>query len=245
MTYCTVNLPKPADAVDFFRMQLPGEVPVIVLPNVTLFPQALLPLYICERRQKLMLVDALETHRVLCVAMQRPESTREAPATVGGLGLIRVAVRHNDGTAHVMLQGLARVAVLGRVYGRPYRVHRIQPLPQIPANELVVEALIAKVRELVQERLNLGLPFPLLTETGITTTGLQKLPESLAQELMKYLNQVDNPELVVDLVSCSMLRGPEARQRILETVDLETRLRYLVRFLKAEIKHEQKTKPND
>jgi ATP-dependent Lon protease len=221
-------------------MQLPGAVPVIVLPNVTLFPQALLPLYVCERRHKLMLADALETDRVLCVAMQRPACSRESPAAVGGLGLIRVAVKHDDGTSHVMLQGLVRVAILARVPRQPYRVHRIQPLPQIPGNELVVEALIAKVRELVQERINLGLPFPLLTDTGLTTTGLQKLPEALAAELMKYLNQVDNPELVVDLVSCSMLRGPLERQRILETIDLETRLRYLVRFLRAEIKHEQK-----
>ncbi len=221
-------------------MQLPGEVPVIVLPNVTLFPQALLPLYICERRQKQMLADALATDRVLCVAMQRPDCTRESPATVGGLGLIRVAVQHDDGTSHVMLQGLVRVAVLSRVPRRPYRVHRIQPLAKSHGNELVVEALIAKVRELVKERINLGLPFPLLTDTGMTTTGLQKLPESLATELMKYLEQVDNPELVVDLVSCSMLRGPLERQQILETVDLETRLRYLVRFLRAEIKHEQK-----
>ncbi|MCS7337018.1 MAG: LON peptidase substrate-binding domain-containing protein [Verrucomicrobiae bacterium] len=223
-------------------MHLPAEAPVIVLPNVTLFPQALLPLFVSERRHRLMLADALEGHRVLCVAMQRPNCTREAPAAVGGLGLIRVAVRHDDGTSHVMLQGLVRVAVLGRVPRRRYRVHRIQPLPQVPGNEVVVEALIAKVRELVQERINLGLPFPLLTDAGIATTGVHKLPEELATELIKYLNQVDNPELVVDLVSCSMLRGAMERQRILETIDLETRLRYLVRFLRAEIKHERNSK---
>ncbi len=221
-------------------MELPGEVPVIVLPNVTLFPQALLPFHMTERRHRRMLADALDGERVLCVAMQRPNCVRESPATVGGLGLIRVAVRHKDGSYHAMLQGLVRVAVLERVPRRPYRVHRIRPLPQVIGNELAVEALVAKVRELVQERISLGLPFPLLTDGGLTTTGVQKLPDSLASELMKYLEQVDNPELVVDLVSCAMLRGPQERQQILETVDLETRLRYLVRFLRAEIKHEQK-----
>ena len=36
-------------------MKLPHEVPVMTLPNATLFPQALLPLYIFEPRYRQML----------------------------------------------------------------------------------------------------------------------------------------------------------------------------------------------
>ncbi len=66
-------------------MKLPREVPVMTLPNATLFPQALLPLYIFEPRYRQMLADALNTHRMFSVAMQRPGSLREAPAPVAGL----------------------------------------------------------------------------------------------------------------------------------------------------------------
>jgi len=90
-------------------MKLPCEVPVMILPNATLFPQALLPLYIFEPRYRRMLADTLATHRMFCVAMQRPGSTRETPAPVAGLGLIRVAVEHKDATSHLILQGLPRV----------------------------------------------------------------------------------------------------------------------------------------
>ena len=86
----------------------------MTLPNATLFPQALLPLYIFEPRYRQMLADALHSHRMFSVAMQKPGSKRESPLTVAGLGLIRVSVGHRDGTSHLILQGLARVELEGR-----------------------------------------------------------------------------------------------------------------------------------
>ena len=95
-------------------MKLPREVPVMTLPNATLFPQALLPLYIFEPRYRQMLADALHSHRMFSVAMQQPGTKRESPSPVAGLGLIRVSVGHRDGTSHLVLQGLARVELEGR-----------------------------------------------------------------------------------------------------------------------------------
>src|ERR1043165_3333817 len=89
-------------------MKIPPEVPVMTLPNATLFPQALLPLYIFEPRYRQMLADALHSNRMFSVAMQRPGNSRETPAPIAGLGLVRVSVGHKDGTSHLILQGLAR-----------------------------------------------------------------------------------------------------------------------------------------
>src|SRR5882757_1516626 len=138
-------------------MKLPREVPIMTLPNATLFPQALLPLYIFEPRYRQMLADALHSNRMFSVAMQRPGSGREIPSPVAGLGLIRVSVGHRDGTSHLILQGLARVELEETVRYKPYRVQRIRPLRSPPCNDLVVDALVGKVRELLEERVKLGL----------------------------------------------------------------------------------------
>src|SRR3989475_12413599 len=97
-------------------MKIPSEIPVMTLPNATLFPQALLPLYIFEPRYRQMLTDALHSNRMFSVAMQRPGSRRETPSPVAGLGVIRVAVGHRDGTSDLILQGIPRVelAAAGR-----------------------------------------------------------------------------------------------------------------------------------
>src|SRR3981189_2307967 len=107
-------------------MKIPSEVPVMTLPNATLFPQALLPLYIFEPRYRQMLADALHSNRMFTVAMNKPGTTPEIPSPIAGLGLIRVSVGHRDGTSHLILQGLTRVALEGAVRYKPYRVHRIR-----------------------------------------------------------------------------------------------------------------------
>src|SRR5437899_12581731 len=105
-------------------MKLPSEVAVMTLPEATLFPQALLPLYIFEPRYRQMLADALHSDRMFSVAMQKPGSTREAPSPIAGLGLIRVSAGHRAGTSHLSLRGIARVGLETAVRGKPFGVER-------------------------------------------------------------------------------------------------------------------------
>ncbi len=223
-------------------MKLPLEVPVMTLPNATLFPQALLPLYIFEPRYRQMLLDSLNTNRMFSVAMQKPGRKRETPSMVAGLGLIRVSVGHQDGTSHLILQGLARVELEEPVRYKPYRVHRIRALASPPCNDVVVDALLAKMRELLEERVQLGLPFPFPIMSKSKSKPMEPGPDFSSKEVLDYLDKLTDPEQVADLVSCAVLAGPEQRQAILETVNLESRLKQLIHFLMAEISRERKGK---
>ncbi len=219
-------------------MMLPREVPVMTLPNATLFPQALLPLYIFEPRYRQMLADALHSHRMFSVAMQRPGSNRETPEPVAGLGLIRVSVGHKDGTSHLILQGLARVELEKTVRYKPYRVQRIRPLEAAPCDNVTADALMAKVRELLEERLSFGLPFPSPMMPG-KAKGSSSTAFS-AKEILHYLDSITDPEQVADLVSCAVLTGAAERQSILETIEVEARLRRLIHFLLADLRVRRK-----
>ncbi|MFM1769968.1 MAG: hypothetical protein RJA22_2497 [Verrucomicrobiota bacterium] len=226
-------------------MQLPSEVPVMTLPSATLFPQALLPLYIFEPRYRHMLADMLQGQRMFSVAMQKPGLTREAPCSVAGLGLIRVSVDHEDGTSHLILQGLARVELVGTVQTRPYRVAQIRALAPAVMDNLHIDALLAKVHELVEQRLQYGpFPFPFSTFQKPPAGGKKggKSGKSAAahtfspREILEYLHALPDAEQVADLVSCALLPGAVERQTILETVPLEDRLRHLVQFLGEEVR---------
>lgn len=214
----------------------------MTLPNATLFPQALLPLYIFEPRYRQMLTDALHSSRMFSVAMQRPGTTRETPASVAGLGLIRVSVGHRDGTSHLILQGIARVELEETVRYKPYRIQRVRPLETPPCDNVKVDALVAKVRALIEQRIELGLPFPF----PVMSPGQEPSPKSAAppsfspKEILSYLDSISDPEQAADLVSCAVLPGAVERQSILETVDVEARLRRLIQFLLAEIRKKRK-----
>ncbi|HTD87534.1 MAG TPA: LON peptidase substrate-binding domain-containing protein [Candidatus Binatia bacterium] len=226
-------------------MQLPLEVPVMTLPSATLFPQALLPLYIFEPRYRKMLADSLKSHRMFTVAMQKPGYMREAPCIVAGLGLIRVSVDHADGTSHLILQGLARVELGQTVRYKPYRVNSIRPLQPEPIDNVRVDALLAKVHELVEQRIKLGPSptFPPFKPVGGSKkkSAEAEMPNALP-DIMQYLQNLPDPETVADLVSCALLARAEHRQTILETIEIDRRLKYLIRFLLADIRRSQKSK---
>ena len=212
-------------------MDIPNEVAVLTLPCETLFPQALLPLYIFEPRYRRMLAEILHSHRMFVVAMQRRGFSNECPSTVAGLGLIRVCVDNPDGTSHLILQGMSRVELTKTVRHKPFRVSRIRML-QTPARDSVaIDALMAKVRDLVSERIR---------------QGLQARPNApkahSIKEIITYLDKLSDPDQVADLVSCALLPGPQERQTILETIEIEPRLKHLIHFLMAEISHHRRNK---
>src|SRR5215510_3386861 len=221
-------------------MKIPPEVPVMTLPNATLFPQALLPLYIFEPRYRQMLADALHSNRMFSVAMQRPGNSRETPAPIAGLGLIRVSVGHSDGTSHLILQGLARVELKEAVRYKPYRIQRIRALHTPPCDNVKVDALVAKVRELLEERITLDLPFPSPLVAPEKVESAPAPPSFSPKEILSYLDSIADPEQAADLVSCAVLPGAAERQAILETVEVEARLRRLIQFLMAEIRSKRK-----
>jgi Lon protease-like protein len=217
-------------------MKTPSETPVMTLPNATLFPQALLPLYIFEPRYRQMLADALNSNRMFAVAMQKPGNAREVPLPVAGLGLVRVSVSHRDGTSHLILQGIARVELEEAVRYKPYRIHRIKPMQTPPCDSVAADALLAKVRELLEEWIRLDLPLP---SPVMPTSPADK------EKILGYLDSITDPEQAADLVSCAVLPDAAERQTILETVDVETRLRRLIQFLLAEIRKRRKGDGNE
>jgi ATP-dependent Lon protease len=223
-------------------MELPDAVPVMTLPSATLFPQALLPLYIFEPRYRQMLADMLKSDRMFSVAMQKPGNKRESPCLVAGLGLIRVSVGHQDGTSHLILQGLTRVELVETVQTRPYRVANIRPLRAEPTDSVMIDALVAKVHELVEERVRLG-PFPFPFSAFKNASGPKKkgaTSKFSAREILDYLESLTDPDQMADLVSCALLPGAVERQTILETVHLEDRLKHLIHFLIEEVQRARK-----
>jgi ATP-dependent Lon protease len=211
-------------------VKLPNEVPVMTLPHATLFPQAMLPLYIFEPRYRRMLEDTLAGNRMFSVAMQKPTCQRETPCRIAGLGLIRASVRNTNGTSHLVLQGLTRVHLGETVRSRPYRVARIHALVPDTGESVAIDALAAKVRELVNGRVAAVATSP---EADDPATGsLHSLPA--LQQFARHLEKLDDPEQIADMTACTLLRDAGQRQELLEAVDIETRLRRLVHFLIAQ-----------
>jgi ATP-dependent Lon protease len=113
---------------------------------------------------------------------------------------------------------------------KPYRVNRIRTVQTPPCDSVAADALLAKVRELLEERMKLGLPLPFPAVT-----------QSSSREILKYLDSIADPEQAADQISYAVLPEAAERQTILETIDVETRLRRLIQFLLAEIRRKDRS----
>ena len=95
-----LHLNKPLPLLDCVRfMKLPREIAVMTLPNATLFPQALLPLYIFEPRYRQMLADALHSALIGVVLRTEGMIARDADTTDSATAKFKssLAVVRKDG----------------------------------------------------------------------------------------------------------------------------------------------------
>ena len=197
---------------------LPSQVPVMVLPNAVLFPHALLPLYIFEPRYRAMLAWALEHERMFCVALMKPgveeAHTAEDFYQIAGVGLIRACVGRDDGTSHLILQGMARVRFAGFNQEQPFRIAEIEEVRTLNSVDADAEKLSTAALALCAR----------MRENGMS------IPENLDEQLQ----QVSDPAMLADIVAHAFLRNAERRQSLLEEPRADLRLRSLIRHLEKE-----------
>lgn len=201
------------------KLNLPSNAPVMVLPGAHLFPNAMLPLYIFEPRYRQMLAWSLEQHRMFCIAPMKP-GISEARAIgdfhhVVGLGLVRACVGRDDGTSHLVLQGIARVRITGILQEKPFRIAEMRELLSEPAEPREREGLTTKLLELCA----------LLRAGGAT------VPEALD----KQLAQIEDPAILSDIIAHTFLRDSEHRQAVFEELNAAARSRLLIRYLLGEM----------
>ena len=199
-------------------MTLPDQLPVMPLPGAVLFPHALLPLYIFEPRYREMLEHALSHHRMFCVALIKP-SCPEWHASedffhLATAGLIRACIGRTDGTSNLILQGLQRVRFNGFEQETPFPIATIEPLESEVESSVETEALEAKVLELYDKFKDNGRQFP--------------------GKVARYLSDLNDPEMLADLMASTFVSDPLRRQRVLEELSVNQRLRLVIQYLREE-----------
>jgi Lon protease-like protein len=188
---------------------LPEELPVMTLPNMTFFPQALLPLHIFEPRYQHMLRDVLASNRLFVVAgldgtaAAKPNQF-EPPYRVASVGIVRACQENADGTSNLLLQGLCRVEFVEILTDEPYRRVKVRVLTSAAAPGENFKSERAELARLLRMK--------------------QRLGASMPKEITEFLGKVEDPETFVDLAAFSLCDNPLFKQRLLETLDIGARL---------------------
>jgi Lon protease-like protein len=202
------------------EIQVPDEVPVMTLPNLAFFPQALLPLHIFEPRYRQMLRDVLESNRIFAVACLDAAAAVsdefEPPHRVACIGLVRACQKNENGTSNLLLQGLCRVAIESIIGEEPYRRIRIRALTSAPGADPGENA-----------RLRLELSRLIKLKLRLSPGG--------AEGMTDLLKSVEDPEIFADIAAFNLCDDVPVKQKLLETLDVNRRLLLLLKVVRSEI----------
>lgn len=89
-----------------------SAIPLFPLPQVVLFPHAILPLHVFEPRYRRMLADCLASHEAMAIVQLLPGEDRFGRpniATVAGGGLVVKHEKLVDGRSNIIVVGQARL----------------------------------------------------------------------------------------------------------------------------------------
>jgi Lon protease-like protein len=194
-----------------------GALKVFPLHGVAVLPGTPTPLHVFEPRYRALVRDALLGDRILAVPNVRsPEGLRELHPPlrpVAGAGYIEHHVEHGDGRYDIVIRGVARVQLGEELRTEAaYRTFRAELAAEQWPSEGPgrLQPGIESLRQLVLE-LSARLP-----------------PESGAPALAEAVAQIEDPSAAVDLVAAAAVSEPEARQAVLEELDVAKRLERVV-----------------
>jgi ATP-dependent Lon protease len=183
------------------------DVAVFPLPQVVLFPGALMPLHIFEPRYRAMTRDVLASTRRICVA-QIPEDHgidahgQPEVARVSGVGEIVKCDALPDGRFNILIEGKARARLEELPFKRPYRRAQVTILePSHPSgDDALVRALIS---------------------TATTVAGAVRQCHPAFQF---SLPKNGDPGAIVDACAHYLVMDGSERQKLLEILDVEERI---------------------
>ncbi len=209
-------LAEPQERPEETAPRLPeGTIAILPLRNAVLFPGVVLPLSVGRRRSVLAVQASIEAERPIGVVLQRDPEIEEPGGDglhpIGTVANILRFVTAGEGAHHVICQGVRRFRVLEYVEGYPFLAARIE---EIEIREEVTPGIEARMNELKR----------------LAGEALELIPQAPA-EIGEAIRNITSPGMLADFVASFMEFPAADKQRVLETLDVETRLDLVLRLL--------------
>ncbi len=200
-------------------MDSPRRCFVLPIRDIVVFPGIIAPLFVGRPRSLKAIEMAMLQDKTILVAtqkdMQVDDPLPEDLYTTGNLCTILQMVRIPDGTTKVLIEAVERVTVKDYLPGKETLEADVLPLEWEAHSSPNLEPLKRSVLEQFEKYVTLH-------------------PRIPAEVLITIMN-VDDPRQISDLVSSHLFIKVEAKQKLLEMVNLEKSLKFLLKILIEEI----------
>ncbi len=200
------------------------DLPVLPLRDVVVYPHMVIPLFVGRDRSVRALEQAMEADKQILLVAQKSPDIDEPGAKdlyeMGTLAQVLQLLKLPDGTIKVLVEGTARV----RLRSCTERDGVLSAEADILQSEFSSEEREVEV-----------------TARSLTTQFEQylKTNRKLPPELLATINGISDPSRLADTVAAHIGVRLSEKQKLLETLDVATRLELLIGYVEGEIDVQQ------
>ena len=197
----------------------PGDIPVLPLRDVVVYPHMVIPLFVGRERSIVALDRAMNSgKRILLVAQQKADLDDPEPEDlyeVGTVATILQLLKLPDGTVKVLVEGSER-ALVDKLHVADHFAADITVLADDDRHDerevdVLVRSIIAQFEQYV------------------------KLNKKIPPEILTSLSGIDEPGRLADTVAAHMALKLSEKQRVLEIRDVKDRLEQILGIIEGEI----------
>ena len=196
----------------------PNTLPVVVEDELFLYPFMISPIFLTDQKDIDAATEAMENNSLLFVTASMPgkEGRRDFDSIykMGVIGSIMRKVHIPDGRVKILFQGLARGRIVEPVPGEINRAV-IDVVEQPAYDKLRAEALMDVLRDKIKK--------------------LSTLSSHVPADLVKTIEENDEPQRIADLVSSMLKLDKEVAYALYIEPEIEKRLLGLIDVITSEI----------
>ena len=200
------------------------EFPVLPLRDVVVYPHMVIPLFVGRDRSVRALEQAMEAEKQILLVAQKSPDIDEPGAKdlyeIGTLAQVLQLLKLPDGTIKVLVEGSARVQL------RTCTEH---------------DGVLTAVADIIESEINTDEREVEVTARSLTSQFEQylKTNRKLPPELLATINGISDPSRLADTVAAHIGVRLSEKQKLLETLDVATRLELLIGYVEGEIDVQQ------
>ncbi|MCA9422280.1 MAG: LON peptidase substrate-binding domain-containing protein, partial [Nitrospira sp.] len=191
--------------------QIPGELPLLPVRDIVVFPYMVLPLFVGREISIKAIEAALSTNRLIFLTTQKNQEVEVPEAQdlyqLGTVGVIMRMLKLPDARIKILVQGLTKARIQEFTKTDPFFSARIETLTESATAHPSLEkkAMIRSTREALEKIVGLG--------------------KVLMPDVLTVIENLDDPGRLADIIASNLGLNVETTQGVLEIEDPLLRLR--------------------
>ena len=201
------------------KLSVPNLLPILPIRNIVVFPGTVMPLNVGRQKSKNLLDEVMPGDKLIGVVTQKNPEVEDPKLEdlhpVGVACMILKLFKMPDGNQSIIVHGLARFRLLAIEQTEPFAMGRIEVVEDSFQTSPELDALIASVRGQANRVIELS----------------PNTPDEAAQ----VLASITAPSALADFLAANLQAEAPEKQRMLEELNVETRLRMIAARLATQL----------